>query len=259
MKSLDLQEEDNFNDDSSGASSHRTAILDGVLLKYLETFREDLGQDAKMDSFDRFDDGVILFKITQVITRNLLQNSKNSFISQVDVNSSNKSFLESSPSKNSHNTGSNQDQTSNMLSSTLRRKRRFGQKNSKKGSQAATSKHQLRRTNTMVSEQNIMEMCTFDKLVYIAEPINQVYKDKFCSSNPEEQVFSSQYIAQKLEGYQSEDDRSNSHEETQKTKLIKEILQSIIYFIANDDSLNLQKYKKRLTDFIDFSEQNGVL
>ena len=142
-----------------------------------------------------------------------------------------------------------------MQSSNLRRKkRRFGQKTSKKGSQVATSKLQSKRSTTMVSEKNIMEMCTYDKLVYIVDPINQAYKEKFCGSNPEyQEVFSSQYIAQKLEGYSSEDDQSNSHVESQKIKLMKEILQSIIYFVANDDSLNLQKYRKRLVDFINFS------
>ena len=68
MKSIDLQE----NNDNYSGSSHLASILNEVLLKYIETFREDLGQDAIIDSFDKFDDGVILFKITQVIFRNLL-------------------------------------------------------------------------------------------------------------------------------------------------------------------------------------------
>ena len=68
----------------------------------------------------------------------------------------------------------------------------------------------------MISEKNISEMCTYDKLVYIVDPINLVYKEKFCTSgpNPGELVFSSQYIAQKLEGYESEDSQSNSHVES---------------------------------------------
>ena len=84
MKSIDLQG-NNDDDNDSDSCSHLASILEGVLLKYIETFREDLGQDAIMDSFDKFDDGVILFKITQVVIP-----TKNSFI---EVNSSNKSFL----------------------------------------------------------------------------------------------------------------------------------------------------------------------
>ena len=59
-------------------------------MNYIGTFREDIGQDAVMDTFDKFDDGVILYKIAQMVTSNRpLTASKNgSFLENLSSNRS---------------------------------------------------------------------------------------------------------------------------------------------------------------------------
>lgn len=47
---------------------------------------------------------------------------------------------------------------------------------------------------TVVSEKNIMEMTTIDKMIYIAEPINAFYQEKFISTSKEAKAFTSNYI-----------------------------------------------------------------